>query len=209
MKKILCLILTLLFALPLLAGCNDAAFVTDPAGESESAAAESPSIIESETPESTPSAPVAEPTPAVSPTPSPKPIYPELPLPAEQILWSVSDFHSDAVFMFGKLMGQPSVQDVRNPEKVSDDQCVAFSVTYLNIDPDNVPEGFYAQKKATLEEKGFVVQESKKQDQLFLFVTRKQVNEAEFTDEELDTIYLDFIREEYYRQNVAPVGYEN
>ncbi len=209
MKKTFCLILSLLFILPLLAGCNDAAFTTNPSGESASASVGSPSEKESKTPESTPSAPVEESTPAVSPTPSPKPIYPELPLPAEQILWSVSDFNSDAVFMFGKLMGLPSVQDVRNPEEVSDDQCVAFSVTYLNIDPDNVPEGFYAQKKATLEEKGFVVQESKKQDQLFLFVTRKQVNEAEFTDEELDTIYLDFIREEYYRQNVAPVGYEN
>ncbi len=176
-----------------MAGCNDASFLTDPAGESESISASAPSVIEEES--ESPS-PIPSPAPQKSPTPSPKPLYPELPLPAEQILWSVSDFHPDAVFMFGKLRGQPSVQDVCNPEEVSDDRCVAFSVTYLNIDPGNIPEGFYAQKKATLEEKGFVVQESKKQDQLFLFVTRKQVNEAEFTDEELDTIFLDFIREE-------------
>ena len=205
MKKILCLILTLLFAIPLLAGCNDAAFTTDPSGESASASVGSPSEKESKTPESTPSAPVEESTPAVSPTPSPKPLYPELPLPAEQILWSVSDFHSDAVFMFGKLMGLPSVQDVRNPEEVSDDQCVAFSLYYSHNDAHQLPEGF----KETLEQKGFAVHKSKNPDQLFLFVTRKQVNEAEFTEEELQSIWLDFIREEYYRQNVAPVGYEN
>ena len=33
MKKAFCLILSLLLALPLLAGCNDATFLTDPAGE--------------------------------------------------------------------------------------------------------------------------------------------------------------------------------
>ena len=53
MKKTFCLILSLLFVLPLLAGCNDAAFVTDPTGESEGIAAGSPSKIESETPAST------------------------------------------------------------------------------------------------------------------------------------------------------------
>ena len=206
MKKILCLILTLLFALPLLAGCNDAAFTTNPSGESASTSVGSPSEEESESP-----SPIPSPAPQKSPSPSPKPLYPELPLPVEEILWfdPPTPFHPDSVFMFGKLMGLPSVQDVCNPEEVSDDRCVAFSVTYLNIDPGNIPEGFYAQKKATLEEKGFVVHEAKDHNQLFLFVTRKQVNEAEFTDEELDTIYLDFIREEYYRQNVAPVGYEN
>ncbi|MBP3321786.1 MAG: hypothetical protein J6M12_05485 [Clostridia bacterium] len=202
MKKILCLTLTLLFALPLLAGCNDASFLTDPAGESESAAASAPSVIEEE--RESPS-PIPSPAPQKSPTPSPKPLYPELPLPAEQILWSVSDFHSDAVFMFGKLMGLPSVQDVRNPEEVSDDQCVAFSLSYSHNDAHQLPEGF----KETLEQKGFAVHKSKNPDQLFLFVTRKQVNEAEFTEEELQSIWLEFIREEYYRQNVAPVGYEN
>ena len=199
MKKVLCLILSLLFVLPLFAGCNDASFTTDPAGESASASVGSPSEKESKTPASAPSAPAAD------PSPSPKPLYPQLPLPAEQILWSVSDFNSDAVFMFGKLMGLPSVQDVCNPEEVSDDQCVAFSLYYSHNDAHQLPEGF----KETLEQKGFAVHKSKNPDQLFLFVTRKQVNEAEFTDEELQSIWLEFIREEYYRQNVAPVGYEN
>ena len=198
MKKIHCLTIVTLFLFTFLVGCRSTT-VTDPAGESESASAESPSISESEAPASTPSAPTEE------PAPEPKPLYPELPLPAEQILWSVSDFNSDAVFMFGKLMGLPSVQDVCNPEKVSDDQCVAFSLYYSHNDAHQLPEGF----KETLEHKGFAVHKSKKPDQLFLFVTRKQVNEAEFTEEELQSIWLEFIREEYYRQNVAPVGYEN
>ena len=65
-------ILVLLFALLLLAGCNDAAFITDPAGES---AAGSPSGIESEGKDSANAPSVPEERPTSTPTPS----YPELP----------------------------------------------------------------------------------------------------------------------------------
>ncbi len=204
MKKTVCLILSLLLALPLLAGCNDASFLTDPAGESESAAASAPSVIEEEreSPSQIPSS-----APQKSPSPSPKPLYPELPLPVEEILWfdPPTPFLPDVVFYFGKLMGFPTLKYVYNPEEVSDDQCVAFSLSYSHNDAHQLPEGF----KETLEQKGFAVHKSKNPDQLFLFVTRKQVNEAEFTEEELQSIWLEFISEEYYRQNVAPVGYEN
>lgn len=63
MKKAFCLILSLLLALPLLAGCNDATFLTDPAGESESISASTPSVIEEES---------ESPSPIPSPAPQKK-----------------------------------------------------------------------------------------------------------------------------------------
>ena len=87
MKKVLCLILSLLFVLPLFAGCNDASFTTDPAGESASASVGSPSEKESESP-----SPIPSPAPQKSPTPSPLPSFSELPLPVEEIYFDVHHF---------------------------------------------------------------------------------------------------------------------
>lgn len=89
MKKTFCLIISLLLALPLLAGCNDASFLTDPAGESESISVSAPSVIEEEG--ESPS-PIPSPAPQKSPTPSPLPSFPELPLPVEEIYFDVHHF---------------------------------------------------------------------------------------------------------------------
>ena len=83
MKKTICLILSLLLALPLLAGCTDASFLTDPAGAS------APSVIEEEG--ESPS-PIPSPAPQKSPSPSPLPSFPELPLPVEEIYFDVHHF---------------------------------------------------------------------------------------------------------------------
>ena len=135
MKKTFCLILSLLFILTLLAGCNDAAFVTDPAGESEGIAAGSPSKIESETSASTPSAPAAEPTPTPekSPVTPPKPSYSELPFPIEEVYFPFTEFFPDAIVNYDSDYRFANA-GIHVPEEMqASDQIVLFQVELYHM----------------------------------------------------------------------------
>ena len=130
MKKILCLTLSLLLCLPLLAGCNDAAFITDPAGKSESAAG-SPSGIESEGKDSA-NAPFA---PEERPTSTPAPSYPELPFAVDEIFWGgelVQNGTSTINVSGVNFLNNSNASDCK---RAKEDQPVAFYLS-LNLFAD-------------------------------------------------------------------------
>lgn len=153
MKKIICTLLLLSFALSLLCACSDPSFTTE------------------EKTSPTPSADVSAPQQS-SLTPSESTAFSLLPRPAEEIFWASNYITHDFSYWEG-IYGSGTLHDFE--KRVEDEVFVAFAVSFSMAPNNELAQKTYAENKAILEAEGLSPLEVPSEQLFYCFTTKAQM----------------------------------